>query len=49
MITKQTERLILEINHSHTIISKDYFENLNIEEIEPHNAYLDQILKVFLF
>lgn len=43
MITKQTERLILEINHSHTIISKDYFENLNIEEIEPHNAYLDQI------
>lgn len=43
MITKQTERLILEINHSHTIISKDYFENLNIEEIEHHNAYLDQI------
>ncbi|GAB6685846.1 GTP pyrophosphokinase [Streptococcus uberis] len=43
MITNQAERLISEINHSHTIISKDYFENLNIKEIEPHNAYVDQI------
>ena len=43
MITKQAERLISEINHCYTIISKDYFENLNIEEMESHNAYVGQI------
>ena len=43
MITKQAERLISEINHCHTIISKDYFENLNIEEMESHNSYVGQI------